>query len=203
LALFNVDAGTMLLCYRATTIVPIATIGGLIALFGLAVTHGSLRTIPFLTGPDRIALFFGGTAGGAGVLLLWSQAIEHASAGRVATFVTATPMSTAITGAIVPSEPVTVKFVAGTVLIIAGIYLMYRTTEAATPQPRAADSIAPACSGPAPSAPSSFPPHQRWKPQRSRRSCVSCSTPPTLRRPNFGTCSHSGNFNGFQKPTGS
>jgi uncharacterized membrane protein len=141
----------MLLRYRATTIVPIASIGGLIVLFGLAATHGSLTAIPLLTGPDWLALFFCGTAGGAGVLLLWSWAIEHASAGRVAIFVTAAPMSAAITGAIVLSEPVTVQLIAGTVLIIAGIYLVYRTTEAATPEPRAADfdrpgaSIRPQC----------------------------------------------------------
>jgi len=139
LALFNVYAGTMLLRYRATTIAPIATVGGLIVLFGFAAVHGSLTAIPSLTGPDWVALFFCGTVGGAGVLLLWSWAIEHASAGRVAIFVTAAPMSAAITGAIVLSEPVTVQLVAGTALIIAGIYLVYRTAEPATPQPRATD----------------------------------------------------------------
>jgi drug/metabolite transporter (DMT)-like permease len=158
LALFNVYAGTMLLRYRATTIVPIASIGGLIVLFGLSAAHGSLTAIPLLTGPDWLALFFCGTAGGAGVLLLWSWAIEHASAGRVAIFVTAAPMSAAITGAIVLSEPVTIQLLAGTVLILAGIYLVYRTTETPTPEPRTADFDRPGAAQSAPSAtPSSGP----------------------------------------------
>lgn len=127
LALFNVYAGTMLRRYRATTIVPIATMGGLVVLFGLAAAHGSLRAIPLLTAPDWIALFFCGTAGGAGVLLFWSWAIEYASAGRVAVFVTAAPMTAAITGAIVLSEPVPVQLFVGTAVILAGIYLVYST----------------------------------------------------------------------------
>jgi drug/metabolite transporter (DMT)-like permease len=137
LALFNVYAGTMLRRYRATTIVPIATMGGLVVLFGLAATHGSLRAIPLLAAPDWIALFFCGTAGGAGVLLLWSWAIEYASAGRVAVFVTAAPMTAAITGAIVLSEPVPVQLFVGTAVILAGIYLVYWTppgTDASSPR---------------------------------------------------------------------
>ena len=140
LALFNVFAGTMLKRYRAATIVPIATIGGLVVLFGLASGYGALSAIPLLTTPDWVALVFCGTVGAAGVLLLWSWAIEHASAGRVAVFVTAAPMSAALTGAIVLSEPVTVQLVAGTVLIIAGIYLVHwPPTEPAVRRPRASD----------------------------------------------------------------
>jgi len=131
LALFNVYAGKILLRYRATTIAPIATIGGVVVLFGIAAACGSLRTIPLLTGLEWIVLLFCGTAGGAGVLLLWSWAIEHASAGRIAVFVTAAPMSAAITGAVVLSEPITLQLVCGTGLIIAGIYLTYRTAPGA------------------------------------------------------------------------
>ena len=131
LALFNVYAGKMLLRYRATTIAPIATMGGVVVLFGIAAACGSLRTIPLLTGLEWIVLLFCGTAGGAGVLLLWSWAIEHASAGRIAVFVTAAPMSAAITGAVVLSEPITLQLVCGTGLIIAGIYLTYRTAPGA------------------------------------------------------------------------
>jgi drug/metabolite transporter (DMT)-like permease len=131
LALFNVSAGKMLLRYRATTIAPIATMGGVVVLFGIAAACGSLRTIPLLTGLEWIVLLFCGTAGAAGVLLLWSWAIEHASAGRIAVFVTAAPMSAAITGAVVLSEPITLQLVCGTGLIIAGIYLTYRTAPGA------------------------------------------------------------------------
>lgn len=132
LALFNVYAGTMLLRHRATTIVPIATIGGLIVLFGLSAASGSLRAIPLLTYPDWGALLFCGTAGGAGVLFLWAWAIENASAGRIAVFVTAAPMSAAVVGAIALSEPITVQLIAGTALIIVGIYLVYKTTPETT-----------------------------------------------------------------------
>lgn len=137
LALFNVYAGTMLRRYRAATIVPIATFGGLVVLFGFAFGYGALRAIPSLTAPDWIAVVFCGTVGGAGVLLLWSWAIEHASAGRVAVFVTAAPMSAAVTGSIVLSEPVTVQLVAGTVLIVAGIYLVHWTSPEPLPEGRA------------------------------------------------------------------
>jgi drug/metabolite transporter (DMT)-like permease len=132
LALFNVYAGTVLTRHRATTMVPIATAGGLVVLLGLAAFDSALQAIPRLTGFDWIALC--GTVGGAGVLLLWSWAIEHASAGRIAVFVAAAPISAAMTGSIVLSEPVTRRLLAGTVLIVAGIYLVYRTTPAAVPQ---------------------------------------------------------------------
>jgi drug/metabolite transporter (DMT)-like permease len=134
LALFNVYAGTVLTRHRATTMVPIATAGGLVVLLGLAAFDGALQAIPRLTGFDWIALCFCGTVGGAGVLLLWSWAIEHASAGRIAVFVAAAPISAAMTGSIVLSEPVTGRLLAGTVLVVAGIYLVYRTTPAAVPQ---------------------------------------------------------------------
>jgi drug/metabolite transporter (DMT)-like permease len=141
LALFNVYAGTVLTRHRATTMVPIAMIGGLVVLFGFAAFDGALRAVPLLTGPDWVAIVFCGTVGGAGVLLLWSWAIEYASAGRIAVFVTAAPMSAAMTGAIVLSEPITIQLVAGTVLIIAGIYLVYRPAPAAAAaqEPRIAD----------------------------------------------------------------
>src|SRR5829696_7909135 len=128
LALFNVYSGKMLLRYGAATVAPIAAMGGLVILVGLAAACGSLTTIPTLTGRDWLVLLFCGTVGGAGVLLLWSLAIEFASAARVAVFVTAAPMSAAITGAIVLSEPITVQLIAGTGLIVAGICLVYRTT---------------------------------------------------------------------------
>jgi drug/metabolite transporter (DMT)-like permease len=134
LALFNVCAGTVLSRHRATTMVPIATAGGLVVLLGLAASDGALQTIPRLTSYDWVALCFCGTVGGAGVLLLWSWAIEHASAGRIAVFVAAAPISAAMTGSIVLSEPVTGRLLAGTVLIIAGIYLVYRAAPAAVAQ---------------------------------------------------------------------
>lgn len=138
LALFNVYAGKMLVRYSATTIAPIATLGGLVVLLGLAAAFGSLRTITMLTGRDWVILLFCGTVGGAGVLLLWSWAIESASAGRVAVFVTAAPMSAALTGAIILSESITIQLIAGTALIVAGICLVYRTEPGAVISERCA-----------------------------------------------------------------
>lgn len=103
LALFNAYTRKMILRYRATTIAPIATMGGVVVLFRIATACGSLRTIPLPTGLERIALLFCGKVGGAGFLLLWSWAIEYASAGRIAVLVS------------------------GTGLIAAGIYLVYQT----------------------------------------------------------------------------
>jgi drug/metabolite transporter (DMT)-like permease len=139
LALFNVYAGAMLTHYRATTIVPIATIGGVIVLFGLAASSGSLSAVPLLTGPDWLAVLFCGTVGGAFVLLLWSWAIEHASAARVAVFVTAAPISAAFIGALVLAEPVTIALFAGLALIMIGIYLVFSMTpKMLSQEPRAA-----------------------------------------------------------------
>jgi drug/metabolite transporter (DMT)-like permease len=141
LALFNVYAGAVLTRYRATTMVPIATIGGLVVLFGFASFDGALQAISFFNAADWAALFFCGTVGGAGVLFLWSWAIEYASAGRIAVFVSAAPMSAAIIGAIAFSEPVTVELVAGTVLIVAGIFLVYRTGPAAGDEDRTSQAL--------------------------------------------------------------
>jgi drug/metabolite transporter (DMT)-like permease len=129
LALFNVCAGRMLARHPAITIVPIASLGGLAVLFSFAVANDALRTASMLTATDWAAVLFSGTVGGAGVLLLWSWAIEQASASRIAVFVTAAPMSAAIAGAVILSEPVMPQVIAGTALIVAGIYLVYRPTQ--------------------------------------------------------------------------
>jgi drug/metabolite transporter (DMT)-like permease len=139
LALFNVGAGRMMARHRAITVVPLASLGGLTILFGFAIADDTLRTIATFTPSDWAAIVFSGTIGGAGVLLLWTWAIERASAGRIAVFVTAAPMSAAIAGAMILSEPITPQLVAGTALIIAGVYLVYRpapvaVTPAAAPE---------------------------------------------------------------------
>jgi drug/metabolite transporter (DMT)-like permease len=141
LALFNVCAGRMLARHPAATIVPIASLGGLVVLFGFAAVESTLRTVVQLTPVDWVAALFCGTVGGAGVLLLWSWAIEHASAGRVAVFVTAAPMSAAVSGAVLLSEPVTPQIVAGAALIVAGIYLVYYQPLAAAIPPLASGSF--------------------------------------------------------------
>jgi drug/metabolite transporter (DMT)-like permease len=142
LALFNVCAGRMLARHPAATIVPIASFGGLVVLFGFAAVDNTLGTIALLKPVDWAAALFCGTIGGAGVLLLWSWAIEHASAGRVAVFVTAAPISAAISGALLLSEPVTPQILAGTALIVAGIYLVYYQRLTGEIPPLASDSLA-------------------------------------------------------------
>jgi len=131
LALFNVYAGKMLRRYSAAIVTPIAAIGGVAVLLGLAAACGSLRGIAMAGATEWIAVIFCGTVGGAGVLLLWSWAIENASAGRIAVFVTAAPISAAITAAIVLSEPITSELVAGTGLVLLGVYLVYLPRRAA------------------------------------------------------------------------
>ncbi|HEU0147435.1 MAG TPA: DMT family transporter, partial [Bradyrhizobium sp.] len=145
LALFNVGAGRMMARHRAITVVPLASLGGLTILFGFAIADDTLRTIATFRPSDWAAIVFSGTIGGAGVLLLWTWAIERASAGRIAVFVTAAPMSAAIAGAMILSEPITPQLVAGTALIIAGVYLVYRPAPVTvTP------ATAPECSSPLP-----------------------------------------------------
>lgn len=145
LALFNVCAGRMMARHPAVTIVPIASLGGLAVLFGFAVADNALRTISQLSATDWAAIVFSGTVGGAGVLLLWTWAIEHASASRIAVFVTAAPMSAAVASAIILSEPITPQSIAGTTLIVAGIYLVYRPAPAAV-----ISTSTPACLPPPP-----------------------------------------------------
>ncbi|WP_311976124.1 DMT family transporter [Bradyrhizobium aeschynomenes] len=126
LALFNVCAARMLTRYPAHTIAPIACLGGAAILFAFTLAGGTLGGIPLLAAKDWLALLFCGTIGGAGVLLLWSWAIEQASAARIAIFVTAAPISAAAVGVILLSEVVSPALAAGTGLIVAGIYFVYR-----------------------------------------------------------------------------
>jgi len=137
LALFNVGAGRMMARHPATTIVPLASLGGLAILFSCAIADEKPHTITTFTPGDWVAIVFSGTIGGASVLLLWTWAIERASAGRIAVFVTAAPISAAIAGAMILSEPVTPQLIAGTALIIAGVYLVYRPAPVATSAPEA------------------------------------------------------------------
>ncbi|CCD95717.1 conserved membrane hypothetical protein [Bradyrhizobium sp. ORS 375] len=126
LALFNVCAARMLARYPAHTIAPIACLGGFAVLFAFTLAQGAARGIPLLTVKDWLAVLFCGAIGGAGVLLLWSWAIERASASRIAIFVTAGPVAAAAAGVILLAEAVSPQLAAGTGLILAGIYLVYQ-----------------------------------------------------------------------------
>jgi len=143
LALFNVCAGRIMVRHSALTIVPIACLGGLTVLSGFAIADEALRTISRLAAADWAAIVFSGTIGGAGVLLLWTWAIERASAARIAVFVTAAPISAAIAGAIMLSEAMTPQLIAGTVLIVGGIYLVYRPAPMALDQASIPNSVRP------------------------------------------------------------
>ncbi|WP_316176055.1 MULTISPECIES: DMT family transporter [unclassified Bradyrhizobium] len=134
LALFNVCAARMLTRYPAHTIAPIACFGGLVILFAFTLADGALGGLPLLAAKDWLAVLFCGTVGGAGVLLLWSWAIEQASAARIAIFVTAAPISAAAAGVILLAETVSPQLTAGIGLILAGIYLVYRVEPFATSQ---------------------------------------------------------------------
>ncbi|MGJ5180241.1 DMT family transporter [Bradyrhizobium oligotrophicum] len=126
LALFNVCAARMLMRHPAQTIVPLACFGGWIVLFGLTWATGEMGRIALFAAGDWGAVLFCGSVGGAGVLLLWSWAIEQASAARIAIFVTAAPISAGVFGFILLSETISSQHAAGTALIVAGIYLVYR-----------------------------------------------------------------------------
>jgi drug/metabolite transporter (DMT)-like permease len=126
LALFNVCAARMLTRYPAHTIAPIACLGGFAVLFAFTLADGAVGALPLLAVKDWLAVVFCGSIGGAGVLLLWSWAIEQASAARIAIFVTAAPVAAAAAGVILLAETVSPQLVAGTSVILAGIYLVYR-----------------------------------------------------------------------------
>ncbi len=126
LALFNVCAARMLTRYPAHTIAPIACLGGLVVLFAFTLAGGTLGGLPLLAAEDWLAVLFCGTVGGAGVLLLWSWAIEQASAARIAIFVTAAPISAAAAGVILLAENLPPQLAVGTGLILVGIYFVYR-----------------------------------------------------------------------------
>jgi drug/metabolite transporter (DMT)-like permease len=60
------------------------------------------------------------TAGGAVTFFLWIWALEHTTPSRVAITVTMNPVAAVILGALVLSEPVTWRPLAGLAAIIAG-----------------------------------------------------------------------------------
>lgn len=85
-----------------------------------AVENGGLGP-PDLSPGGVGAVLFLGTFGGAVAFWLWIWALEHAAPTRVAVFLTLNPMTATLLAALFLGERITVAFVAGLALTMAGI----------------------------------------------------------------------------------
>jgi drug/metabolite transporter (DMT)-like permease len=96
------------------------TFGGMV-LVSVAWASGGIASTSAFGVHQWSAMAFLGIFGGAVTFLLWSYALERTTPTRVAISVTINPIVSAVFGAYVLSEPITINLIAGLVLVAIGI----------------------------------------------------------------------------------
>jgi len=91
----------------------------------VAATEGFFSSWPRFTAWGWAAVVFIGLSSGVGYTL-WLWALRHASPTRVTVFLSLSPITAAILGAILLAEPLRWMLLAGLVCVVAGIWLAFR-----------------------------------------------------------------------------
>ncbi len=120
-SIYNVTSGFYLRKYPALVLCSVMLPVGAIALFAAIVISGDFSGFTAFSWRGWCAIAYLMTIGGAVTFFLWIWALEHTTPSRVAITVTMNPVAAVILGALVLSEPVTWRLLAGLAAIIAGI----------------------------------------------------------------------------------
>jgi drug/metabolite transporter (DMT)-like permease len=91
----------------------------------IAATEGFFAALPRFTGPGWAAVVFIGVSSGVGYTL-WLWALRHASPTRVTVFLSLSPVTAALLGAVLLGEPLRWMLLAGLACVVAGIWLAFR-----------------------------------------------------------------------------
>lgn len=111
--------------YPALPVSVVAMLASVIFLGGLAATEGFFSTLPRFTVGGWLAVVFIGVSSGIGYYL-WLWALARASPTRVTVFLALSPVTAAVLGAVLLSEPVTLGLLLGIACIAAGLLLAHR-----------------------------------------------------------------------------
>jgi drug/metabolite transporter (DMT)-like permease len=122
--------------YPALPVSLIAMLASVGFLAMLSAAEGSIAMPIHLSASAWAAVIFIGVISGIGYFL-WLWALRHAAATRVTIFLALSPLTATTFGALLLDEPVTARLIAGTGLVIAGLWLGTRTAGGgATPAAR-------------------------------------------------------------------
>jgi drug/metabolite transporter (DMT)-like permease len=91
----------------------------------VASTEGFFSAWPRFTATGWVAVVFIGVSSGVGYTL-WLWALRHASPTRVTVFLSLSPVTAALLGALLLAEPLRWMLLAGLVCVVAGIWLAFR-----------------------------------------------------------------------------
>src|SRR5258706_3104252 len=120
-SIYNVTSGFYLRKYPALVPCSLMLPVGAVALLAAIVISGDYSGFTAFSWRGWCAIAYLMTVGGAVTFFLWIWALEHTTPSRVAITVTMNPVAAVILGALVLSEPVTWRLLAGLAAIIAGI----------------------------------------------------------------------------------
>jgi len=116
--------------YPALHVSALAMLASVGFLAVVAATEGFFSGLPHFTGAGWAAVVFIGISSGFGYTL-WLWALRHASPTRVTVFLSLSPLTAALLGALVLAEPLRWMQLAGLACVVAGIWLAFRPDHAA------------------------------------------------------------------------
>lgn len=108
--------------YPALAVSSLAMLASVVALAPLAYLEGLFEQPPRFSGSAWAAVGFIGASSGVGYFL-WLWALTHASPTRVTIFMSLSPLTAGLLGALVLGEPLSPEFIAGLLAVIAGLWL--------------------------------------------------------------------------------
>jgi drug/metabolite transporter (DMT)-like permease len=122
-SIYNVTSGLYLRKYPALVLCSVMLPIGALALLAAIAVGGDWSGFQGISAGGWLAIAYLMTIGGAITFFLWIWALEHTTPTRVAITVTMNPVAAVILGALILSEPVTWRLLAGLGGIVAGITL--------------------------------------------------------------------------------
>nr|WP_035459635.1 DMT family transporter [Microvirga flocculans] len=106
-----------------------AMLASVVFLSGLAGAEGLFTNPPHLGKQGWLAVVFIGLSSGVGYVL-WLWALKHATPTRVTVFLSLSPITAALLGALVLDEPLTAGVFIGLAGVVSGLWLATRTASA-------------------------------------------------------------------------
>lgn len=122
---YNVLSRRYLLAYPSLPVTVVAMLGGVAYSAPVAGVEGLLAAPPQFSPLGWMALFFITVPSGALAFAAWNWALRRTAPSRVAIFLPLSPISATALGAWLLGEQITVLFLLGTVLALAGIWLAH------------------------------------------------------------------------------
>ncbi|NKB57487.1 MAG: EamA family transporter [Alphaproteobacteria bacterium] len=111
--------------YPPLSVSAFAMLASVLFLAVLAGADGFFATVPDFTAGGWFAIVFIGISSGVGYFL-WLWALKHTTPTRVAVFLSLSPITATILGALVLSEPVSAYFLAGLAAVALGLVIAHR-----------------------------------------------------------------------------